>query len=206
MAKELVLKDYDIEKVSDLKAMADVLRAHIVKHKLYTEIQKRNYVHVDGWQFAGGMLGILPKVTAMTNLSKDGEEIKWMAEVDIVDKEGKIISTGFAICSNKEGRKKTFDEYAVMSMAQTRAIGKAYRNVLGWVMKLAGYETTPSEEVKVAGTAEKPDVVAFDKAMTKLRAAKTMTELQSAWKALTAKERADDEIEAIKNEVKRKLS
>ena len=40
-------------------------------------------------------------------------------------------------------------------MAQTRAIGKAYRNLLGWVMKLAGYETTPSEEmIKIRETSE----------------------------------------------------
>ena len=36
-------------------------------------------------------------------------------------------------------------------MAQTRAIGKAYRNVIGWVMKLAGYEATPSEEMAKMG-------------------------------------------------------
>ena len=33
-------------------------------------------------------------------------------------------------------------------MAQTRAIGKAYRNIIGWVMKMAGYEGTPGEEMK----------------------------------------------------------
>ena len=32
-------------------------------------------------------------------------------------------------------------------MAQTRAIGKAYRNLIGWVMKMAGYEATPKEEM-----------------------------------------------------------
>src|SRR5688572_13498615 len=32
-------------------------------------------------------------------------------------------------------------------MAQTRATGKAFRMSIGWIMKLAGYEPTPSEEV-----------------------------------------------------------
>jgi hypothetical protein len=68
-------------------------------------------------------------------------------------KTGEIISRGFAVCSNKEGKKKSFDEYAVLSMAQTRAIGKAYRNVIGWTMKLAGYETTPAEEMPAAPAA-----------------------------------------------------
>jgi hypothetical protein len=32
-------------------------------------------------------------------------------------------------------------------MAQTRAIGKAYRNLLAWLMKAAGFEATPAEEM-----------------------------------------------------------
>ena len=34
-----------------------------------------------------------------------------------------------------------------MSMAQTRAIGKAYRNCLAWIIRAAGYEPTPAEEM-----------------------------------------------------------
>ena len=49
---------------------------------------------------------------------------------------------GFAICTNKEKRQTAFDEYAVASMAQTRAVGKAYRIYLGWIMKMAGFEST----------------------------------------------------------------
>ena len=203
MSKEIALKNYDIAEVSELSKMADVLKAHIIKHKLYTEIQKKNYVHVDGWEFAGGMLGVLPRVVEVTNMSND-KETKWMAEVEIVDKNDRIISRGFAVCSNKETRKKTFDEYAVMSMAQTRAIGKAYRNVLAWVMKLAGYETTPSEEVKV--DSEKSPVASAEKAIVKLHTAKSIAQLHTLWKGLTQKERSDDEVAAVKEELKRKLS
>jgi hypothetical protein len=46
-----------------------------------------------------------------------------------------------------EKLKATFEEYAVASMSQTRAIGKAYRNLLGFVMKSAGYADTPAEEM-----------------------------------------------------------
>jgi hypothetical protein len=33
-------------------------------------------------------------------------------------------------------------------MSQTRAIGKAYRIYLGWIMKMAGFESTPLEEME----------------------------------------------------------
>jgi len=36
-------------------------------------------------------------------------------------------------------------------MAQTRAIGKAYRNKIGFIMKLAGFQGTPAEEMKKVG-------------------------------------------------------
>ena len=59
---------------------------------------------------------------------------------------------GFATCSNKEHTKRSFADYAICSMAQTRAVGKAYRLSLGWLMKAAGYEATPAEEMHDVGT------------------------------------------------------
>jgi hypothetical protein len=154
MAKEITIKNYQLSNVDGMTKMANVLKTHIVSHKLFTTIAGKNYVHVEGWQFAGGMLGLFPRIISVENLSS-GNEIKWRAEVEIVNIEtDKVISRGFAVCSNKEAKKKSFDEYAVLSMAQTRAIGKTYRNIIGWVMKLAGYEGTPSEEMKnIAGEA-----------------------------------------------------
>lgn len=153
MSKELVIRKqgYDLAKPEQMASMAMFLKKLVVKQKLFTPIQGKNYVHVEGWQVAGGLMGTFPRVVAVENMSS-GSEIKWKAEVEIVAlKDGKIISRGFAVCSNKENRKKAFDEYAVLSMAQTRAVGKAYRNTLGWVMKLAGYEGTPSEEMTKMG-------------------------------------------------------
>jgi hypothetical protein len=60
---------------------------------------------------------------------------------------GLVVATGIALCSNGEKTKRYFDEYAILSMAQTRAIGKAYRNLLAWLMKAAGFEATPAEEM-----------------------------------------------------------
>lgn len=62
--------------------------------------------------------------------------------------DGAVVSSGTGICSNMEIKKLDFDQYAVASMAQTRAIGKAYRNIIGYVMNNAGYESTPAEEME----------------------------------------------------------
>lgn len=160
MKKELSIKNetYALDKPAQMAAMSNVLKKHIVDHKLYAPISGKNYAMVEGWQFAGGLMGLFPRIVSVTNLSSGAKNYKWQAHVEIIDrKTDKVVSTGFAVCSNEENRKKSFDEYAVLSMAQTRAIGKAYRNLLGWVMKLAGYEGTPSEEmVKMGEKAPEP--------------------------------------------------
>lgn len=138
-------KTYEIDKPLQMVKMATLLKNHIVRNKLYVPIAGKNYVMVEGWQFAGGMLGLFPKVIKVENIGAG----KWMAQVEIVNKkDDKVVGAGFAICSKDEDKKKSFDEYAVLSMAQTRAIGKAYRNLIGWVMKLTGYESTPAEEMR----------------------------------------------------------
>lgn len=161
MTKQLTIKNqtFSLEKIEDMTSLSTVLKTHIVKNKLYTNISGKNYAHVEGWQFAGGLMGLFPRVSKIENLSS-GTEYKWLVTVEIVNtKDSSVVSQGFALCSNKENKKAKFDEYAVLSMAQTRAIGKAYRNLLGWVMKLAGMESTPSEEMSKIGIKHKEPVV-----------------------------------------------
>lgn len=148
MSKELTLKgNYDMSAPSQMTEMSKVLQSHISSQGLTTNIMGKSYVQVEGWQFAGGLMGTYPKIVKIENLSS-GTEKKWITDVEIVRlKDNVVIGFGSALCSNLEGKKKSFDEYAILSMSQTRAIGKAYRNVIGWVMRLSGYESTPSEEM-----------------------------------------------------------
>lgn len=153
--KELSIKTYDIGKPAEVVAMATVLKDYVVKQKLYTPIKGKNYVNVEGWQFAGFLTGLMPRIESVENLSS-GSEVKWKTTVNIYKGE-QLMSIGIALCSSKEATKKSFDEYAILSMSQTRAIGKAYRNLIGWVMKMAGYQSIPSEEMhKVSDTPAEP--------------------------------------------------
>lgn len=136
---------YTIDTPQKTKEMANVLAKHITDNRLSVNIVGRNYVMVEGWQFAGGLMGLFPQITEVREISS----MKWMATAKIINtKTDKVVSTGYAICSKDEMKKKSFDEYAILSMAQTRAIGKAYRNYIGWIIKMAGYESTPAEEIK----------------------------------------------------------
>ena len=159
--KELSIKTYDIGKPAEVVQMATVLKDYVVKQKLYTPIKGKNYVNVEGWQFAGFLTGLMPRIESVENLSTNNE-VKWKATVNVY-KGDQLMSIGIAVCSSKEATKKSFDEYAILSMAQTRAIGKAYRNLIGWVMKMAGYQSTPTEEMhKVSDTPSEPVIQTED--------------------------------------------
>jgi len=106
--------------------------AKLIKEKgLSSNIQGKQFVNVEGWQFAGASLGLMPIITETTDLTRRGTEpgqveIKYMAKCEVRNiNTGQLVATGVAICSNFEQSKKRFDEYAILSMAQTRAIGKA---------------------------------------------------------------------------------
>lgn len=76
------------------------------------------------------------------------DHYKYRVPCDIIHTQtGKRVGSGHGLCSNIELKKTSFDEFAVLSMAQTRAVGRAFKNVLGFVVKAAGYEPTPAEEM-----------------------------------------------------------
>lgn len=132
-----------------LISFAETLKRFIAERELYTTIGGKAYVHVEAWQFAGAAMGIVPVVTSSDRIqTKDPDEIKYRASVELHRLDNnQIVGAGVAYSSSKESRKRNFEEYAIASMAQTRAVSKAFRNVFGWLMKVSGYEATPAEEM-----------------------------------------------------------
>ena len=192
----------ELSSPSDIMNFATNLKKMIIDNKLYTDIRGKNYVNVEGWQIAGAFTGTFPVVEAVENLS-DGDYYKYRAEVSLRDQDGNKVGSGVAICTNQEAGKKNFDEYAVASMAQTRAVGKAYRMKIGWLLKVAGYETTPAEEMDAV---EAQVVEGFksetDKAKERLANAKSMTELKSIFTSLNRKVAEDESVQKVKDVMK----
>ena len=150
MEMQLTNPSYElINKDSMLKLSTEL--SQLIKEKgLSSNIQGKQFVNVEGWQFAGASLGLMPIITSTQDLSNE-TAIKYMATCEVRNiTTGQLVATGIALCSNAEKTKRFFDEYAILSMAQTRAIGKAYRNLLAWLMKAAGFEATPAEEMDFA--------------------------------------------------------
>lgn len=146
--------------------VANELKKFVTEQKLTVEIQGRPYALVEAWQFTGAQFGLYPILTEIKNEStykevtftwkdrynnpktKNTYHYKYRATVEVRRySDDKVVSKAEIVCSNEEYGKHDFAEYAIQSMAQTRAEGKAWRMLLGWVMKAAGFEATPYEEM-----------------------------------------------------------
>lgn len=148
MAEETqIITFQNFNQPAQVEELAKQIRHHVSARKLTARIQGRDYPLVEAWQYAGALVGLFPRVVACDDVSK-GDEYKYRAEVEVIDsRNGEIVSRAFAFCSNKERSKSRFDEYAIASMAQTRAVGKAFRVLLAWILQASGYEATPAEEM-----------------------------------------------------------
>lgn len=129
--------------IKEASKIAKTLSWVVEQTKMFKLINNKKYVYVDGWETLGAMMYCRSEVTDIQEY-KDG----YKAFVTIFDVDGDVLSKGSAICTRQEKNWKDRDEYAIYSMAQTRALGKAYRLGLSWVMALAGLETTPAEEIE----------------------------------------------------------
>lgn len=142
-----------VEVVQNAVRVADALKDVIVKKKLVSNIQGREYPLVEGWQTLAAMLR-LTTVCEWTRRIEEGEG--WEARVIVRDTSGSVIGAAEAQCTRGERTWKSRDDYALRSMAQTRATSKALRSVLGFIMVLAGYQATPAEEMPPADPPPNP--------------------------------------------------
>lgn len=215
---EIATKQEQVELTSpnQILEFATSLKDMIVQNKLFTNIKGKNYVNVEGWQIAGAFTGTFPVVEKVEELPGKPGEYKYRAEVSLRDKEGQMVGYGVAICSNREAGKKNFDEYAVASMAQTRAVGKAFRMKIGWLLKVAGYETTPAEEMDAVQKAQEAETVPPDRktgpsvrdvsyAISELEMAMSIDELKRVYSKLPHDIMIHPEVVKKKDELKAQL-
>ena len=113
---------------------------------MIARIQGKNYPTVQWWTTAGAALGIFGREISSVKLDRDDGEVIYEAVVETW-RGDQMISRASALCSSKERTWSSRDEYAIKSMACTRALGKAFRLPLSSLAVMAGLEATPAEEM-----------------------------------------------------------
>ena len=134
--------------VARVTAVAGPLADFIKQQHMSTRINDREYVLAEGWSFMGAMLGVAPVTRRVSEVrDPEGALLGFEAQVELVTRDGSIVGGAVAECAWVERNWSDREPFALKSMAQTRATGKAYRMAFGFVMKAAGYEATPAEEM-----------------------------------------------------------
>ena len=149
------------------RKVADCLMRLVEEKQLYLTVGKRKHLYVEAWETLAHFYGITAKVTEVRPVI---DEITgaagFEATADAIHMPtGAVISSARSMCLNNEDnwnerpkyegkgndRKQTgtvaVPTFQLASMAQTRAVGQVLRNVLAFVVTLAGYQTTPDEEM-----------------------------------------------------------
>ena len=78
------VESYDIARSDETLDLAKDLAKFIKENKLSTQVQGKEFVNVEGWQYAGSRLGIVPIVEHVINVSNE-QEIKYQAKVTLFD-------------------------------------------------------------------------------------------------------------------------
>lgn len=136
--------------VTGASEMAQELAKIINKQGLFTVIQGRQHVNVEGWTTLAVMLGCVAR--EVETVERDGVYVATVELVRMAD--GACISRASAECGSDDEKDRSGKpiwagrpRYARRSMAQTRATSKACRLAFSWIMQLAGYAVTPAEEM-----------------------------------------------------------
>jgi len=132
--------------------VANAIAPLIRDQNLVKRIGQSEHVFLEGWTLAGTMLGVFPITVASGAIfATDGTVLGYQATVEARTMAGAVVGRADAECTRDENQKwEQAPSFQLRSMAITRASSKALRMPLGFVMKLAGYETTPAEEMEAA--------------------------------------------------------
>lgn len=105
------------------------------------------YLEFEDWQTLGRFYGITAKCIGCHEVTYSGVA-GFEAVAQAIRADEAVISQAEAVCMRDEPNWVNKPIYQLKSMAQTRACAKVLRNVLAWVVVLAGYRPTPAEEIE----------------------------------------------------------
>ena len=130
--------------------------AEPVRARHTVTISGRQHVRVEGWTMLGALLGVHPYLVWSRPSSTRRRRSAGKPESKPAPDPVKSSASAEAMCTRTEKTWAGRDDYALRSMAQTRATAKAMRQPLGFIITLAGFDATPAEEMPSSETFKAP--------------------------------------------------
>jgi hypothetical protein len=143
-APEIVLA----EAATAAKALREVIESKPTK----CVINGKTFLQFEDWQTLGRFYGVTVAARETTYIEQ-GRVRGYECHAEAIRADGQVISAAQAMCLDDESKWSDKPLFQLRSMAQTRAQAKALRNVLAWVVVMAGYAPTPAEEMDGKATA-----------------------------------------------------
>jgi len=146
--QELVPSLIDPEKQVEFATRAARALTSIISKKAKKVIMNgEQYLEFEDWQTIARFYNITVGVEWAKEINREGKLAGFEAKANVYNAQGVVISSAEASCLKDEPNWSRKPEFQLKSMSQTRASAKALRNVLAWVVVLAGYKPTPAEEI-----------------------------------------------------------
>lgn len=125
---------------------AKTLMGIVEQNKWAIPMQGKKYLVFEAWQTLARFYNYTVK-TKETKYVEYGSVKGFEAVVEVLDKDGKVVGGAEATCLSDERNWSGKPLFSLKAMAQTRAAGRALRQLLSFVAVLAGYAPTNAEEV-----------------------------------------------------------
>jgi len=131
-----------VEGLAATERFANALKAKIEANNLSHRIGGKDYLGLEALQMAATALGIVAVVTETRKL-----ENGWAARAEARTLAGAIVGAGDSQCVRDEHTWSRRADFALLGMAQSRALSRALRGPVGSVVSLASFAVTPAEEM-----------------------------------------------------------
>jgi hypothetical protein len=125
---------------------AQALREVIERKPNKCVINGKTFLQFEDWQTLGRFYGVTAAART-TAYIEQGRVRGYECHAEAIRADGQVISAAQAMCLDDEAKWQDKPLFQLRSMAQTRAQAKVLRNVLAWVVVMAGYAPTPAEEM-----------------------------------------------------------
>ena len=125
---------------------AQALREVIERKPNKCVINGKTFLQFEDWQTLGRFYGVTAAART-TAYIEQGRVRGYECHAEAIRADGQVISAAQAMCMDDESKWSDKPLFQLRSMAQTRAQAKVLRNVLAWVVVMAGYAPTPAEEM-----------------------------------------------------------
>ena len=133
--------------LQEAQRAASALQRVVAGKKKPVIFKGEQYLEFEDWQTVGKFYGLCARTFEATPVEIFGVKGA-KARAEVVDlRTGQVVGGAEAYCMRDEENWAAKPWFQLASMAQTRAGAKALRNVLAWVVVLAGYRPTPAEEL-----------------------------------------------------------